>query len=120
MAEVSKWIEITVDELTTLLAKTRIGIEQQEEWKLGPTAMLSRPGDLAEMIASHARGLRQADDEVAGAHICCDHVRTSRASYELGQADHIVHMLGNLPERHVKRVLRWVWDYLTDGDEPPF
>lgn len=62
----------------------------------------------------------QADDHVVDAHICCEHNLESRAAWELRQADQIVTMLGRLPERHVKRVLRWAWDYLTDGDEPPF
>lgn len=60
------------------------------------------------------------DDQVVDVHIHCEHAPESRAAYELGQADQIVGLLGRLPERHAKRVLRWAWDYLTDGDEPPF
>lgn len=62
----------------------------------------------------------EPDGTVVDAHIHCDHAPASRAAWELGQADQIVTMLGRLPERHAKRVLRWAWDYLTDGDEPPF
>lgn len=58
-------IEITRGELAALLAKLRVGTEQPEEWKMGPTAMLARPEAVAEVIASHARGLR--------GNACCEH-----------------------------------------------
>lgn len=71
-----RWIEITRDELAAFLAKLRVGIEQREEWKMGPTARLGRPEAVADVIASHSRGLRlcEASDDVVDAHICCEHV----------------------------------------------
>jgi hypothetical protein len=121
------WTEITRDELTAFLARLRVGIEQQEDWKMGPTAMLSRPEAVADAIASHSHGLRLNEaaeqGDVVDAHIHCEHAPGSRAASELEAADKIVALLG--PHRYdgaryVKRVLRWAWDYLTDGDEPPF
>lgn len=60
------------------------------------------------------------ESDVPVVHIHCEHAPASRAAFELRQADKIVELLGRQPDRHVRRVLRWVWDYLTDGDEPPF
>lgn len=61
---------------------------------------------------------------VVDAHIHCEHAPASRAAHELAVADQIVQLLGPVGSydggRRVKRVLRWAWDYLTDGDEPPF
>jgi hypothetical protein len=121
------WTEITRDELAAFLAKLRVGIEQQEDWKMGPTAMLSRPQAVADAIASHSHGLRLNEaaerDDVIDAHVHCDHVLTSRADSELAIADQVITLLqplGYAGSRRLKRVLRWAWDYLADGDEPPF
>jgi hypothetical protein len=43
-------MDVTADELAGALSRTRLGIEQVEEWKLGPTAMPSRPDDLANAL----------------------------------------------------------------------
>jgi hypothetical protein len=86
------------------------------------------PGKVADVVfrewsASRAHEPRDPwapDDEVVDAHIHCEHAPASRAACELGQADQIVTILGRMPDRHVKRVMRFVWDYLTDDDAPPF
>jgi hypothetical protein len=90
-------------------------------------AQVADADDVArELMEKLAEQQAQESDPWAGepdppeVHIHCEHAPGSRAAYELGHADQIVEMLGRLPERHVKRVLRWAWDYLTDGDEPPF
>jgi len=62
-------------------------------------------------------------DDVVDAHICCEHATgpfITRASSELGVVDQIVALLDHRGQRVTRRVLRWVWDYLTDDDEPPF
>ena len=90
------WTEITRDELTAFLAKLRVGIEQQEDWKQGPTAMLSRPEAVADAIASHSHGLRlneaAGQHDVVDAHICCEH---AAADPELTAAEVILGQLKN-------------------------
>lgn len=63
------------------------------------------------------------DDDVVDAHVHCEHAPESSAASELEIADQVVRLLqplGYAGSRRLKRVLRWAWDYLTDGDEPPF
>jgi hypothetical protein len=62
-------IEITRGDLAVFLTGLRVGVEQAEEWKMGPTAIIARPDRVAGMIAGHAAALRadeaRADPELA-------------------------------------------------------
>lgn len=102
------WTEITRDELTAFLAKLRVGIEQQEDWKMGPTAMLSRPEAVADAIASHSLGLRLNEaaeqGDVVDAHIHCEHVPDDR---ELSAMDTVRRVLEPLRPDECARVLNW-------------
>lgn len=86
----------------------------------GKPPLVPNPRDVAEYIIG--KFAAPLGDDVVDAHVCCEHVPGSLAASELQQADRIVRMFqGYGPgSRHVRRVLRWAWDYLTDGDEPPF
>jgi len=119
---VPKWIEITRDELAGLLAKLRLGIEQAQEWPFGPTAKLSRPEAVADVIASHARGLRanETAGDVVDAHICCEHAVVDDAELAAMAA-----LLAALPLVSAlrpdarERVMDWARRRATDS-QPPF
>ena len=95
----------------------------------GRPPLVPNPRDVAEFILDEiAKPWGQPDpwapaDDVVDAHICCEHATgpfTTRASSELGVVDQIVALLDHRGQRVTRRVLRWVCDYLTDDDEPPF
>jgi hypothetical protein len=97
----------------------------------GRPPLVPHPRDVAEYILDTIAVVKPAgadrdpwaledDDDLVVAHVCCEHARASRASRELGVADQVIALLDHQGERYVKRILRWAWDYLTDGDEPPF
>lgn len=52
-------MDVTEEELSNALSRTRLGIEQVEEWKLGPTAVPSRPDDLANALLMKIRTARE-------------------------------------------------------------
>lgn len=129
-----RWIEITRDELAALLAKTRVGIERPEMWKMGQTAMLSRADAVAGMIASHAAGLRAReapDSDVVDAHICCDHAGTgpdvtladiagSHADTELALMAAILHGMEQLDRDARQRIRNWVDERFVPRAAGPF
>lgn len=122
------WTEITRDELTAFLAKLRVGVEQQEDWKMGTTAMLSRPQAVADAIASHSHGLRLNEaaeqDDVVDAHICCDHadrevsiadIAGSHADTELALMAAILHGMDQLDRDARQRIRNWVDERFVPG-----
>lgn len=106
-------MDVTEEELSNALSRTRLGIEQVEEWKLGPTAVPSRPDDLANALLMK---IRTARDDVVDAHICCEHAGTG--DRELLAMAAVLQALAPLRPDECSRVLDWARRRFAV--EPPF
>lgn len=115
-------MEITTKQLANALSRQWVYAENRDGTH---HAQIVNPDEVArelwEKLAGHADPDATSERaDVVEAHVCCEHVPATRASHELRTVDQIVALLDHRGQRVTRRVLRWVWDYLTDDDEPPF
>jgi hypothetical protein len=122
-------MEITREQLVDALQEFHLWVTPDPAYKdVGRRCVVGTVQDPESMADGLLLALRanaaHEDDDVVDAHICCEHAAdgpyVTRASYELRMVDQIVALLDHRGQRVTRRVLRWVWDYLTDDDEPPF
>jgi hypothetical protein len=117
-------MEVTHEQLVEALQEFHLWVTPARTQSGGVLGTVQQPQAVADGLLLALRANAAHDDrDVVDAHIHCDHVLTSRADSELAAADQVVRLLeplGYAGSRRLKRVLTWAWDYLTDGDEPPF